>query len=338
MKRMVRGVLAVVFALVFGCAVGARAEHVKVGLSRLLGYPGVPIAVARGYFAAEGIDVEMIYFDSAQPIAVAVVSGGVDFGVSGMSASFYNLAGEGQLRLIASSGGEAAGFHNLVYLASNKAYDAGLRSPKDFSGHSVAITQVGTSLHYAIGLAAEKFGYPMSAVAVKPLQSNTNVIAALTGGTVDAAVMPSSPALPAIQKGDVKLLGWVSDVAPDFSTGSACFTATRTANEKGDLVKRFLIAYRKGMRDFHDAFVTADGKRQDSTDAPAVLAIMSRFTGVAPAELAKTIPNVDREARISTADVARQIAWYKTQNLLKGDARAAALIDSRYALPLIAGR
>ncbi len=338
MKRMLRGVVAAVIALTLGCAGGARAEHVKVGLSKLLGYPGVPIAVARGYFAAEGIDVEMVYFDSAQPIAVAVVSGDVDFGVSGMSASFYNLAGQGQLRLIASSGGESPGFHNLVFLASNKAYEAGLRSPKDFPGHSVAITQVGTSLHYSIGLAAEKFGFPMSAVAVKPLQSNTNVIAALTGGTVDAAVMPSSPALPALQKGDVKLLGWVSDVAADFSTGSACFTATRTANEKGELVKRFLVAYRKAMHDFHDAFVTADGKRQDSADAPAILAIMSRFTGIAAAELAKTIPNVDGDGRISTADVARQIAWYKSQNLLKGDARADALIDNRYALPLIAGR
>lgn len=325
-------------AIVLGCAGAARAEHIKVGISKLLGYPGVPIAIERGYFKAEGLDVAMMYLDSAQPIAVAVASGDVDFGVAGLSAGFYALASQGQLRLIASSGGEAAGFHNLMYLASNKAYDAGLTSPKDFAGHTVAITQVGTSLHYSIGRAAEKFGYPLSAVIVKPLQSNTNVIAALAGNMVDAAVMPSSPALPALEKGEAKLIGWVSDVAPDFSTGSACFTSTRTANERGDMVRRFLVAYRKGMHDFHNAFVDADGKQQNGPDAPAVLAIMSRFTGIAPEMLMKAIPNVDGEGRISSADVARQIAWYKSQNLLRGEVKVEELIDSRYALPLIAAR
>ncbi len=319
-------------------AAPARAETIKVGITKLLGYPGVPVAVARGYFKAEGIDVEMVYFDSAQPIAVGVASGATDFGVAGMSASFYTLASHGELRLIASSGGEHAGFHNLAYLASNKAYESGLTSPKDFAGRSVAITQLGTSLHYSIGRAADKFGYPMSAVMVRPLQSNTNVIAALAGNTVDAAVMPGSPSLAALAKGSAKLAGWVSDVAPDFSTGSACFTGTKTANEKGDLVKRFLVAYRHGLRDFHTAFVSQDGKQVNGPDAQAVLAIMSDFTGLAPDQLMKAVPYVDGEGRIATADVARQIAWYKSQNLLKGEVKAEDLIDGRYALPLVASR
>jgi NitT/TauT family transport system substrate-binding protein len=319
-------------------AAPAEADSVKVGISKLLGYPGVPIAVAKGYFKEQGIDVEMVYFDSAQPIAVGVASGAVDFGVSGLSASFYTLASHGELRLIASSGGEAAGFHNLVYLASNKAYASGLVSPRNFAGRSVAITQLGTSLHYALGRAAEKFGYPLSAVTVRPLQSNTNVIAALTGGTVDGAVMPGSPALPALDKGDAKLVGWVSDVAPDFTTGSACFTGTKTANDRGDLVKRFLVAYREGMRDFHDAFVGPDGKPTYGKGAPDVMAIMAKFTGVSPQALARAIPYVDGQGRISTADIARQIAWYRAQGLLRGDVKAEDLIDSRYALPLVASR
>ena len=337
MKRIT--FLAILSALLLAAlSPAARAEQVKVGLSKLFGYPGVPIAVARGYFKAEGIDVEMVYFDSAQPIAIGVASGGVDFGVAGLSASFYNLASQGQLRLIASSGGEGAGFHNLAYLGSDAAFAAGLKSPKDFPGHSVAITQLGTSLHYSIGLAAMKFGYPMSAVTVRPLQSNTNVIAALAGNVVDAAVMPSSPALSALEKGKAKLLGWVSDVAPDFSTGSACFTSTKATNEQGEMVKRFLVAYRKGLSDFHNAFIASDGKQRKSPDADAVLAIMSRFTGIAPDVLMKAMPNVDGQGRISTADVARQIAWYKSQNLLKGEVDTAQLIDSRYALPLVASR
>jgi NitT/TauT family transport system substrate-binding protein len=327
-------IVAIVAAIV---ALPVQAETIKIGISKLIGYPGVPIAVERGYFAAEGLDAQMVFFDSAQPIAIAVASGDVEFGVAGMSASFYTLAGQGQLRLIASSGGDAPGFYNLAFVASNKAYEAGVKSVKDLQGHSVAITQIGTSLHYAIGQAAERYGFPISAVTVKPLQSNTNAIAALIGGTVDAAVLPGSPVLPALQKGDIKLLAWAADVAPNV-TGSAAFTATKVANERGSTVQRFLAAYRKGMRDFHDAFVTSGGKRENGPTAPEILALMSRFTGVAPDDIARAIPYVDAEGRIDATSVARQIAWYKSQNLLKGEINAQELIDSRYALPKLASK
>ena len=339
-KRHGAAELAALLALTFVFALaplGADAESIKIGISKLIGYPGAPIAVERGYFKAQGLDAEMIYFDSAQPIAVAVASGDVQFGTAGMSASFYTLAGQGQLRLIASSGGDAPGFYNLAYVVSNKAYDAGLKSVADLKGHSVAVTQVGTSLHYAIGGAAKRYGFSMSDITLKPLQSNTNVIAALSGGTVDAAVMPGGPILTPIQKGEIRLLSWVADVSPNL-TGSATFTSTREANEHGDTVKRFLIAYRHGMKDFADAFMNAQGKRENGPTAPAILDLMAKFTGVAPGEIEKAIPYVDPEGRIDAASVADQIAWYKSQGLLKGDVDVHQLIDSRYALTRVAGK
>jgi NitT/TauT family transport system substrate-binding protein len=310
----------------------AQAESVKVGLSKLVSYPGVPIALARGYFKQQGLDVQMVFFDGAQPISVGVASGDIDFGVSGLSASFYTLAAHGQLKLIASSAGEAAGgFYNLTFVASNKAYDAGLKSVKDLPGHDVAIVQVGTSLHYAIGLAAEKYGFPMSAVNIRPLQSNTNVIAALSGGTVDAAVMPSTPTLNPVAKGEIKRVAWVGDVTPDWM-GAALFTGTKTANERGDMVKRFLVAYRQGTRDYHNAFSTPDEKRKDGPDAPAMLKILSDFAGVPEKAIDAATPFIDRDARINVRDVAHQISWYSAQGLLKGEIKAEDLVDMRYAI------
>jgi NitT/TauT family transport system substrate-binding protein len=310
-----------------------KAETVKVGISKLLSYPGVPIAIERGYFKEQGIDAEMVFFDSAQPIAVGVASGGVDFGVAGLSAGFYTLAAQGQLRLIAGSAGEQPGFYNLTFLASNKAYEGGLKSVKDLPGHDVAITQLGTSLHYSIGLAAEKFGFPLSAIAIKPLQSNSNVASALTGGTVAVGVMPGTPTLGLVQKGEIKRLGWVGDLTPGW-TGSALFTSTKTANDRGDLVKRFLVAYRKALHDYHDAFATADEKRKDGPTAPAIIALLAKFTDTAPEDIDRATPYIDADGRVDNADIARQIAWYKSQNLLRGEVNADVLVDSRYAIPL----
>ncbi|HEY1505839.1 MAG TPA: ABC transporter substrate-binding protein [Stellaceae bacterium] len=323
--------IALVPIAILALAFPARAENVKVGLSRLLGYVAIPVGIEHGYFKQQGLDVEMVFFDSAQPISVGVASGDIDFGVSGMSAGFYNLAGQGQLKLIAASAGEAPGFHAMAYLASPKAYSAGLTSPKDLGGHSVAVTQLGTSLHYSIAVAAERFGFPMSSVTVKPLQSNTNVIAALGGGMVDAAVLPETTAAAAIQKGDAKFIGWVSDLSTSLVSASACFTSARTANTRIEMVKRFLVAYRQAVTDFRAAFMSADDKRHDGPTAPAMLKLMEDFTGTSQAEIERTMPYMAPDGAIDAGSIDTQIAWYKSQNLIKSDVKAADIIDIRYA-------
>jgi NitT/TauT family transport system substrate-binding protein len=267
------------------------------------------------------------------PIAVAVASGSVDFGVGGLSAAFYTLAGQGQLRMIAASGYEEPGFYNIVLLGSLKAYDAGFKSPKDLTGRSVAVTQLGTSLELNLGRLAQKFGIDFKSIQVKPLQSNSNVVSALTGGTIDAGVIPASPALALIAKNEVKVLSWVGDDAPG-NTGSAAFTGIKTANDRGDLVKRFLVAYRHGMKDFHEAFTDANGKRVDQPTAPAMLELLSKFTGVAIPDIEKATPYVDPEGRIDMKEIGEQIAWYTSQGEIKGNVKASELIDSRYAIPL----
>jgi len=320
-----------VVALILMAMPASAADHVKVGTTRLIGYVSVPVGLAQGYFQAEGIDVEQVYFESAQPIAVAAASGDVDFGVAGPSAGFYNLAAQGQVKLIGASGGDSKGFHALEFLASNKAWDAGLKTPHDLPGHSVAITQLGTALHNVIGILAERDGFPMSAVEVKPLQSNSTVISALIGGTVDASVAPNGPILNLVEKGQIKFLGWTSDYAP-LKAGVMLLAAKRDLDERGDVVKRFLIAYRKASHDIHDAFTGPGEVRQDGPNAQQIIEIISEFTGQPPSQIESGAPYVQSDARINTDGYAKQIAWLRSQGLLKADIKIENLIDKRYAL------
>jgi len=304
---------------------------VTVGTTRLIGYAVVPVGLAHGYFQAEGLDVEQVYFDSAQPIAVAAASGSIDFGIAGPSAGFYNLAAQGQVKLIGASGGDSKGFHALEFLASNKAWAAGLKTPHDLPGHSVAITQLGTALHNVIGVLAERDGFPMSAVEVKPLQSNSVVTSALIGGTVDAAVMPNGPILNLVAKGEIKFLGWTSDYAP-LKAGVMLLAAKHDLDARGDVVKRFMIAYRKASRDIHDAFAGPGEIRRDGPTTPAIVKIIAKFTGLPPNRVETGAPYVQSDARINVAAYAAQIAWLRSQGLLKDDIHIEDLIDQRYAL------
>ena len=94
-------------ALAFACLLvlpaAAKAQPIKIGTLRVAAFAPLFIAQDKGYFAAEGVPADLTFFEAAQPVAVATVSGGVDFGVAAMTGGFYNLAGQGALKLIAAA-------------------------------------------------------------------------------------------------------------------------------------------------------------------------------------------------------------------------------------------
>src|SRR6202051_4471359 len=206
MTKFARLVLAALLAL---AASGiARAEDslkARIGVLRLSSSARVFIAQDKGYFRDAGLDVELKFFDAAQPIAVATTSGDIDFGITAFTAGLYNLAGMSR---------EKAGYPLIGYFASNNAYAAGLKAPRDLAGKRIAVTQVGSSFHYSLGLLADKYGFKLSDVKVLPLQSLSNAAAALKGETVDAALLPVSTARTLIDSNGAKFLGWVGDETP----------------------------------------------------------------------------------------------------------------------------
>jgi NitT/TauT family transport system substrate-binding protein len=311
-------------------AAGARAETIKVGLLKTVGAGPIFIAQEKGYFAAEGLEIQDVVFDSAEPIAVATVSGSVDIGATGLTAGFYTLAGQGALKMIASESFERPGFQGQAVLVSNRAWEGGLKAFTDWPGHSVAISQVGGAPHYSLGLLEKKFRIDPKAVRVLPLQSNANRIAAVTGGTADTAIIPVTYAMPSIQHGDAKLLGWVGDNTP--WQVAAVFTSTKAANERGDMVKRFLRASLRGVKDYCDAFIGPDRKRSFGPTAPEILTIIAKYTGQKEADIKLGITYLDPEARIDVKDIGHQIAWFRAQGMVKGDFDAKAVIDPRYAI------
>jgi NitT/TauT family transport system substrate-binding protein len=320
----------VLLALLALCT-AVHAESVKIGLLKTSASGPVFIAEGKGYFAAEGLETQLVFFEGAQPIAVAVASGDIDFGHTGFTGGFYGLASQGVLRVIGGGASEVPGYHNQPFLASNKAWALGLTSLKDMPGHSFAVSQIGSPPHYALGLAAQKYGFDIKSVRILPLQSIPATAAAIIGGQADASGMTGSLGVAMLARGDAKLLAYIGDETPFQLAGS--FSSRKTADTRSDTVRHFLRALEKGSRDYHDAFVV-DGKRGDGPGAPEMLALIAKATGQSPDEVARGLPYVDAEARLDVADVIRQYEWYRSQGMLKGTEDAAAMVDRRYVVDL----
>lgn len=320
-------------ALALVAATARGGEPIKIGIVKTLAVGPIFVAQERGYFAAEGLDAELVYIDAAEPIAVAAASGAIDFGVTGLSAGFYSLAAQGALKMIAAGNREMPGFKNAGYLASNRAWDGGLTSLGGLAGHAVAVTQRGGMLDYDLALAIEHYKLDPASVRILALQSNPNMSSAIAGGQTDAAVFPVTPAMVILGKGQAKLLGWVGDMVP-YGQANAAFTSTKTANDRHDTVAHFLAAYRKGARDYHDAFAGADETRRDGPTAPAILDILHKYTGQTVEQIDQAIPWVDADARLDVSDIAHQIAWFHDQGEVKAEAKLANVVDARYVVPL----
>ena len=307
-------------------------EAIKIGVGPVTASGPIFIAQEKGYFAAENLTAEAISFDAAQSVAQGVVAGDLDFGATAATAAAYNLAAKGGLKLIGGQGREVPGFHGAAILASNHAWDAGLTTLKDMANHTVGIVQIGGPIHYEVVLAAEKYGVDVKGLRLVPLQGLSNLASALAGGQVDAGVEVNTIALRLSDSNKAHILAWVGDETP--WQNAILLTATKTANERQKTVEAFLRAFKKGARDYYDAFTGPDGKRKDGPTAAATLAIIAKHLNQPPAQLEQGISFVDPDSKLDVQDVMRQIAWFKSQRMLPADADGAAMIDMRYVVPL----
>ncbi len=323
---------AAVWSVVAGVGVPrpAAAEAIKIGSLTVANVGPVFIAQAKGYFAAEGLEVELVSFDAAQPVAVAVASGSIDFGVTSTSGGFFSLAGQGPLRIISGLYSEAPGFHNFAVVASDHAYAAGLKTYADLPNHSVATSQIGSPVHYSLALLAEKYHLDLTSIRLLPLQGIPNMLSALIGNQADAAVITGTAITPALQAGQVKLLGWIGDETP--WQAAVTFTTTKILNERPNTVQAFLRAFRKGTRDYHDAFTGADEKRADGPTAPEILAIIAKHMNQTPDQVRLSVAYVDPDARLDVEDIRHQVEWFKAQKMLKDEIDPNAVMDMRYVI------
>jgi NitT/TauT family transport system substrate-binding protein len=313
----------------------ARADELlkaKIGVLRLSSSAPVFIAQDKGYFKEAGIDVELKFFDAAQPIAVATASGDVDFGITAFTAGLYNLAGKGVLKVIGGMSREKAGFPLIGYFASNNSYAAGLKTPKDLAGKRIAVTQVGSSFHYSLGLLADKYGFRLADVKVLPLQSLSNAAAALKGETVDAALLPVSTARKLMDDNGAKLLGWVGDETP-WQLG-AVFASPKTLANKA-LVTKLLSALERADREYHDVILAAvkDGNAPIDEKTKPLLEIIAKYTNLPVEQVVGNCAYIDPDGKLDVKNVANQIGWLQGQGFVDKGFDADAIIAKDYVKP-----
>ena len=301
----------------------------KVGALRFTSHAASFVAFERGYFAEEGLDVEFEFFQAAQPMAVAIASGDVDYAVTAISGGLISLAEKGAAKVIGGALVEEEGIDGQKILASVAAYEAGLTSPAMLDGKSYGITQPGSSFHYMGSKIAAKEGVSVS---FKPLNKVGAIIGALKSGQIDAWSIVPHIALGLAGAGKVQIIGKVADYLPNYQV-TTVFTSAKNAAEERAKTEAFLRAFSRGADDYNLALVSKAEGEEAGTEM--VKLIHKYVYADKPFEKAeRSIRNgamkINTGAALNKTSVMDQLDWFKSEGMVKDSVTYETLVDDSY--------
>jgi NitT/TauT family transport system substrate-binding protein len=231
---------ALIIAFWLGWVIGTpeaalTAERVKLALpARSMGYLPLFIAMHRGFFKDEGIDIELSVI-LPQLAHHALLSGEVDY--HGVADSALRLSAKGApLKAIFFS----AARPNFFMMAKPQ-----IKSVQELRGKYIGIARFGDSIDLAARLALSREGMDAQRDSILIMIGLPGTrVAALTAGSVDATIANPPDNVLLKQKGFRELL-FLGDAVEFPSNG---FTTTdRQLNERREVTKRLLRGLYRGL-------------------------------------------------------------------------------------------
>lgn len=202
---------------------------------------------ARGHFAAQGLDIELVYTRGGNAAMQALVGGSVDYAGTSFDVALQAVAHGAPIRRFASTGRLP-----LFALATAPARRDAIQRVADLEGRTVAISGLGNADHALLLFLLDRAG--VEAARVRFATIGTNVFDALRIGQVDAAML-QEPALTLIVAAGGRALVNFMDIdeaerhlgGPYEFMGVAVRTAER--DERLAEMRKLAAALEAGLRD-----------------------------------------------------------------------------------------
>ncbi|MCS6910770.1 MAG: ABC transporter substrate-binding protein [Anaerolineales bacterium] len=271
----------------------------RTGYIPVIFYAPLYLAIERGYFAAEGITLELTPIQSGNDAIVQLAAGNFDVALGGANAGLFNAVHKGlKFQIVAPLHSERPPLTTpLIISAKNDT----IKTVADLKGKKVAVNALGAGTEYWLNEALKTGGLTMADIQLEAMPF-ANIAAALDSGQIDAAVMSEPFVTTAADKGLVKIL------KNDYING---FTATYVfmsalATERPEVARGFLRAYIKACRELQGDYMTDE-----------LAGILEKYTKV-PADVAKRLPlpQFNPDAKVPLADLEALQKYFMGRGLL----------------------
>ena len=287
---------------------------VKLGVSGRPDQAALELAFRRGYFDELGLDVQYVPATSGNEFVAPLARGQLDVASGSPNAALFNaLNRDIDIRIVADFAHIAPKDDGLISIVARKDLieSGALKTVADLKGRPI-------SAGNGRGQVAALTVYTMFKMNNVPL-ADQNVrhlnfpdsLAALTSKTIDAAFLIEPLVTQADKQNVAKVFLKGSDIRP--GTHLSVVVYSPMFSKQTDAANKFMIAYLRGVRDYHDAFFL-------KKDRDAAIDILVKHLPVKDRKVWEdaTPQTIDLNGKVDVADLKAQAAIYKEMADLVG--------------------
>jgi NitT/TauT family transport system substrate-binding protein len=250
---------------------------VKVAVIELSTEVGLYVAQERGYFAAEGLDVELLAQRMPGSDRVAMLArGDIQFASAGIDPGLFNVAARDiPLKIVAAMSGNSGDreYRTAAVVVRQDHLDSGrYRGPADFRGMTFGISAEGATGQLFVERALAKGDLTLADVNLQVVQMQDAPLA-LANGAIDAGWLVQPFILFAETRNVARPVVYTHEIAPG-SLGLVLLASPRFSQENPEATYRFVKAWLRGQRDYYRAVVLDQGGAEE------IYQILSRHTTI----------------------------------------------------------
>lgn len=291
----------------------AARKTIKLGVSGRPDQASLELALRRGYFADEGLDVETVQAQTGQEMVPAVATNQLQAASGSPNAGLFNALNRNiDIRIVgdfAHIGG--ADDRTISIMARPDLLDSGqIKTVADLKGKTISygpgpgqITQIIFQTLY------DQAKISASDVDIKYLNFG-DTLASFAGKTTDVGFVVE----PLVTQAEAQNIARVFIPGGQIDPGaelSIWVYSPEFAKDKESATK-FMVAFLRGARDYYDAFFLGKGK-------DAAIALLTQYLPVKDPKLwEKSKQSTDLNGRVNVADLKRQAAFHKAHGNITG--------------------
>lgn len=300
---------------------------VKVGTVNATSDGGVFIALEKGYFRDEGIELDLTNFQTAAAMIAPLGTGQLDVATGAIAAGLFNAAArEVPLRIVADKGSTPSPEWDFVSLMvrTDLVESGAVRDYADLKGRTISSTSRGNSTEVEIMGALTKGGLTFEDINYTSL-SFPDMISAFANGAIDAAIVIEPYVSRIESQGTAVRWRGNTDFAGNHQVAAIMY-GPNFIRDQPEVARRWMIAYIRGVRDYNDAF----GPKRQGRDA--VIGILAKHTVVKePRDYEQMRPaGLDPDGKLELSSVANDLAYYQRSGQVTQPVELRGVIDTSY--------
>ncbi|MDP2726093.1 MAG: ABC transporter substrate-binding protein [Dehalococcoidia bacterium] len=303
----------------------AKPTTVRFGSPGLLTDAGVFIAMDKGYFKEQGINMELVPFKTAPDAIPPLATGDLEVTGGSLGAAIFNAYLRGiKLKIVADKSSHPTYQSSAAaVLIRQDLWDAGqIKTPADLKGKKLGSPCTQCVIDYFYRDLLKQGNLTLKDVELVTL-GQPDIVIGLTNKALDLGYLVEPFVTTTQDKGIAREWKRHFDVVPGSAGAALVFSESFAKNQ--DAARRFMVAYLKAVRDYNDAFLKNKGKEE-------VISILIKNTTTKDRPLydKMIMGGLDPNGALNVQDIARQLDFYMEVGGVKEKVDLKEIIDTQF--------